>query len=289
MADEQTAAAPESKEDKKAAKKAAKEAKKAAKKAKKAGKDGEVFEEEEGTGVGTKIAMVLVTILIVAIWLAILALLIRADVGGFGSNVMRPLIKNVPYLNKILPPERDEEGNVLSEEDLQYRYASMDEAVAYIKELELELQTAQEGNQAEDARVAELEAEVAKLRVYEEQQAEFEAEKQKFYEEVVFSDNAPDIKEYISYYESIDPANAEALYQEAVRQQAISQEMQDYVAKYSNMKAKNAAAIFDTMENDLALVAEILSHMDNQSASDIIAAMSTENAARVTEILYPNR
>lgn len=292
MADEpeavESAEAP--KPDKKAEKKAAKEAKKAAKKEKKKKKKGEdVFDDEEKETVGGKIAVFLVTILIIVIWLAILALLIRADVGGFGSQIMRPLIGNIPVLKEILPPETDEEGNVLSEEDLQYRYASVDEAVEVIKQLELELAEAQEGNKTDEAYVAELEAEVAKLRVYEEQQAEFEKEKQKFYEEVVFSDNAPDIKEYISYYESIDPVNAEALYREAVRQEALSQEMKDYVAKYSNMAPKNAAAIFDSMTNDLALVAEILNNMDNQSAADILAKMSAENAAKVTEILHPNQ
>ena len=297
MADEQAEVAAEagqpdkkaSKADKKAAKAAAKEAKKAAKKAKKGKKGGDdVFEDEERETVGGKIAVLLVTILIVAIWLAILALLIHSDVGGFGSNVMRPLLKDVPVLNKILPPVTDENGEELSSEDLQYHYDSMEEAVEYIKQLELELAEAQTGNQEEDAAKAELEAEVAKLRVYEEQQAEFEKEKQKFYEEVVFSDEAPDINEYIKYYESIDPANAEAIYREAVRQEAESEQMKEYVAKYSNMPAKSAAAIFDTMTSDLQLVAEILENMDNQSAADILAKMTPETAAMVTEILYPN-
>ncbi|MBQ4293082.1 MAG: hypothetical protein II754_00325, partial [Lachnospiraceae bacterium] len=134
-------------QDKKAAKKAAKEAKKAAKKdKKKKKKNGEdVFEDEERETVGGKIAVLLVTILIIVIWLAILALLIHADVGGFGSQIMRPLIGNVPILKEILPPETDEEGNVLSEEDLQYHYASVDEAVEVIKQLELDLAAAQEG------------------------------------------------------------------------------------------------------------------------------------------------
>jgi flagellar motility protein MotE (MotC chaperone) len=201
---------------------------------------------------------------------------------------MRPLIKDVPILKEILPPDPEAEGSDQPEEDPKYRYDSVEDAVEYIKQLEQELAAAQEGNAAVDTKVAELEAEVAKLRVYEEQQAEFEKEKQKFYEEVVFSENAPDIKEYIEYYESIDPLNAEALYREAVRQNAISKEMEDYVARYSAMAPKNAAAIFDSMTNDLALVAEILANMDNQTASDILAKMSTENAAMLTEILYPD-
>jgi flagellar motility protein MotE (MotC chaperone) len=53
------------------------------------------------------------------------------------------------------------------------------------------------------------------------------------------------------------------------------------------MKAKNAAAIFDTMTDDLQLVADILENMDAQSRADILAAMSTDTAAKLTAILEP--
>ena len=48
-------------------------------------------EEEEGSS--SKLAVALVTLVIIIVWLAILALLIKWDVGGFGSTVMRPLLK----------------------------------------------------------------------------------------------------------------------------------------------------------------------------------------------------
>ena len=280
------------KADKKAAQEAAREAKKAVKEAKKAAKEAAkaAAEADEQNTIGSKIAVALVTVLIIVIWLAILALLIHADVGGVGT-MLRPVLRNVPVLNRILPVELDENGEpIVREADTEedpYHYASMEEAVDYIKELERSLAEAQEKGSDNDAYVAELEAEVAKLRIYEQQQIEFEAEKQKFYEEVVFSDNAPGADAYVEYYKSIDPVNAEALYKQAVRQQEADQELKDYVAKYSNMKAKNAAAIFDTMTSDFQLVAKILRNMDNQAASDILAAMSTENAAILTEILNP--
>ena len=46
-----------------------------------------------------------VTLIIVIIWVAILCVLIKLDVGSFGSNVLAPVIKDVPVLNKILPEE----------------------------------------------------------------------------------------------------------------------------------------------------------------------------------------
>ena len=215
---------------------------------------------------------------------AILALLVKMDVGGFGSTVLAPVLKDVPYINKILPATDESE---LGTEDTEYPYQTLDEAVAYIKELELELQTAQEGSSENSAYVAQLESEVAKLQQYEQNEADFENEKAQFYEEVVFNDKAPDISEYQKYYESIDPANAEELYKEVVQQEQTSQELTDYVSTYSQMKPKEAAAIFDTMTDNLELVAKILNQMDRQSAANILGKMDSQTAAKVSELMEP--
>ncbi len=271
--------------DKKAEKKAEKQRRKEEKKREKLEKkqQAELEDENEESG-GGKVALVFVTLIIIIIWLAIFALLIKMDVGGFGSTVLAPILKDVPYVNKILP-ETDE--GELGTEDTEYPYQTLDEAVAYIKELELELQVAQEGSSENSAYVAQLESEVAKLQQYEQNEADFEKEKAQFYEEVVFNDKAPDISEYQKYYESIDPANAEELYKEVVEQEQESQEIQDYVSTYSQMKPKEAAAIFDTMTDNLELVAKILDEMDTQSAANILGKMDSETAAKVTELMEP--
>ncbi|HBM02232.1 MAG TPA: hypothetical protein DD362_07375 [Roseburia sp.] len=268
--------------DKKAAKKAEKARKKAEKKAaKNMETDLENTEEEEGSS--SKLAVALVTLVIIIVWLAILALLIKWDVGGFGSTVMRPLLKDIPYVNRILP---DSEDNLSTEED--YPYKNMDEAVAYIKELEQELAQAQQGSSENSAYIADLEAQSQKLKEYEANEAAFEEEKEKFYNEVVFSDQAPDIEQYKEYYESIDPDNAELLYKQVVEQQQTDSKIADYVKGYSQMKPKEAAAIFDTMTDNLNLVAQILENMDAQSRADILGKMNSDTAAKVTEIMNPS-
>lgn len=271
--------------DAKAARKAEKKAEKQRKKEeKKLAKQQELEDETEESSGGSKVALVFVTLIIIIIWLAILALLVKMDVGGFGSTVLAPVLKDVPYINKILPATDESE---LGTEDTEYPYQTLDEAVAYIKELELELQTAQEGSSENSAYVAQLESEVAKLQQYEQNEADFENEKAQFYEEVVFNDKAPDISEYQKYYESIDPANAEELYKEVVQQEQASQELTDYVSTYSQMKPKEAAAIFDTMTDNLELVAKILNQMDRQSAANILGKMDSQTAAKVSELMEP--
>ena len=275
--------------DKKAAKKAEKARRKeekrnrklAKKEAKKNGTTDE-FEEESGGG---KAAVVFVTLMIIVIWIAILAVLIHFDVGGFGSTVMQPILKDVPYVNKILPKTEEEETK--TKEDSKYPYKTVDEAVAYIKELEKELADAKESNSENDAYVADLEAQAAQWKEYKENEQKFEEEKAKFYKEVVFSDQAPDINEYKKYYESIDPQNAENLYKQVVEQQEKDDDMSDYVQAYSQMKPKQAAAIFDTMTDNLELVAKILSAMKADARGDILGNMKTDTAAKVTKLMEP--
>ena len=269
--------------DKKARKKAEKARKKEEKKQRKEEKkqQGEEAAEEEDGG-GSKIAVVLATIVFIAIWLAILGLIIKMDIGGFGSTVLQPILKDVPVVNKILPESA--EGPVV---DAQYPYTTLNEAIERIKELEVELSNAQTQTEGNSDYVAQLEAEVARLREFESEQSAFEEEKTKFYKEVVFNEKAPDISEYKAYYEGIDPANAEVLYKQVVQQQQASEEIEEYAKTYSEMKPNQAAAIMEAMQDNLKLVVKILQNMETDARSKILAAMDAEVAARITKMMEP--
>ncbi len=271
----------DSKKEEKARKKEEKRRKKEEKKA--ARQENEMAEEQETAG--GRLVVFFATIVIIAIWLGILALLIRLDVGGFGSTVLYPVLKDVPYVNKILPEVKTEED----EEDGAYSYQTLSEAVARIQELEGELDTALAANKDDKAKIEDLQAQVRKLRKYRDNEAEFETLKQEFYEEVVFGDDALDISEYQKFYEAIEPDNAEILYKEVIEQQQYDSSVDTYVNTYSSMKPKEAAAIFDTMTDNMSLVRRILEKMSAENRADILAAMNQENAARLTEMLEPSR
>ena len=247
-------------------------------------KDGKpiIDDEDMDDSVGNKVVMVLVTLLVILIWLGIIVLFIKGDFGGFGSTVLRPLIKDVPYLNWILP-EAD-----YSEESTEYQYETIDDAIERIKELEALLDTQLTTNSDNSELIAQLQAQIAELQVYKLEQDEFEKNKEKFYEEVVFSDEAPDIETYKTYYESIDPENAEVLYKQVVEQIEYNNMVEDYAKTYSSMKPKQAAAIFDTMTDDLQLVADILLNMSTQARADILGKMDPEIAAKLTAIMEPD-
>lgn len=240
-------------------------------------------QEEELEGEPGGLPVFFVTALIVAVWVAILCVLIKLDVGGVGSNVLRPLLKNVPVVNKILPNT----GNVSEEEEENGGYDDVKDAVAQIRQLEQELQAAQEQNLSYANEISELKEENSRLKNFEDDQLQFEQMKNEFFEEVVYAEKGPGVEEYQKYYEAMDPATAEYLYQMTIQEEAADKELSDYVATYSSMKAKEAAAVFDTMTNDLDLVAKILGEMSADDRAKILEQMNEENAARLTKMMDP--
>ncbi len=242
-------------------------------------------QEEELDGEPGGLPVFLVTAFIVADWIAILCNLIKLDVGGVGSNILKPLLKNVPVVNKILPGEKRPDKE---EEDEYSIYTDVEDAVAQIRQLEQELQIAQEQNLSYANEISELKEENNRLRNFEDDQLEFERLKNEFYEEVVYTENGPGVQEYQKYYEAMDPATAEYLYQMTIQETAADKELSDYVSTYSSMKAKEAAAVFDTMTSDLDLVAKILKAMTAEDRAKIIEKMDKENAARLTKMMDPD-
>ena len=238
------------------------------------------LEGEDGTG---GLPVFLVTVLIIVIWLAILCVLVKLDVGGIGSNVLKPLLKDVPVVNQILP--EDNTNTTVTEYG---GYTNLIDAVNQIRSLEQQLEEVQKQKLAEDTTVEELKAEITRLKTFEEQQTEFERIRTEFYNEVVYSDEGLGEEAYQKYYESMDPTTAEYLYKQVIRDVAASKDIEDYVAAYSAMKAKDAAEIFDTMTDNLELVAKILANMDSDSRGKILAEMDSDVAARVTKILDPD-
>ncbi|ADL34101.1 hypothetical protein bpr_I1363 [Butyrivibrio proteoclasticus B316] len=239
-------------------------------------------------------ATIVITFLIILIWLAIMALLIKLDVGGFGSDILAPIIGDIPGLNLILPDnatkQSEQPTDISSAESSNSSLNSMEEANAYIKRLEQALQEEMTKNSSYASSIEKLEAEVARLEPFERQQKEFYEERASFYASVVYGDYAPDAAAYASYYAMIDPETAERLYQEVVQGKLDDEAIKAFATTYSGMKAKQAAQIFDEMinENQIQLVARILAQMTIENRGDVLAQMEKPNAAKLTQLLEPS-
>lgn len=234
---------------------------------------------EEKEGFLGKLLTFVIVFFIIAIWIAIFALLIRYDVGEFGSTVLRPLLRDVPVVKSILPEVSDEQ--VAEENSLPYR--NLTEAMARIQELEKELSDARGKSSGNAGYLAQLEAEVKRLKTFEENQLQFEKERDAFDKEVVFNKKAPDTEEYKKFYENIAPDNAAEIYRQVVEQQQLEEKLTEQAEMYKNMEPAKAARILGEMTGDLDLVSKILLHMKTKESGAILAEMDPNMAAKITK------
>ncbi|MDD3240143.1 MAG: hypothetical protein PHW47_08695, partial [Lachnospira sp.] len=198
-------------------------------------------------------------------------------------SMLRPALKNIPVINQILPEASDEE--IAAENGNKYK--NLSEAIDRIKELENELAQYQTNGSTSSQTITDLQAEVARLKTFEENAEYYQKLKDDFDSQVVNAENAPDIEEYKKWYESIDGDNAAALYKEVVEKIQHTQQVQDWADTYSKMDAANAAAIFEEMTGDTDLVVEILQCMKPAQRAAILAAMDSVYAAKISVLLYP--
>ncbi len=234
-------------------------------------------EDAKKEGSGNKILSILIALIIVLIWLAFFAVLIKMDVGGFGSNVLSPVLSDVPVINRVLPgysSYQDSAGNT---------YKNLDQAMAKIQELEDQIASMSSTGTANSDYILDLETENARLKVFEQEQKDFEQRVADFEEQVVFNDKAPAIDEYKTYYEQISPENAADIYQKVIEQLQVDQNIIDQADRFTNMEPESAAQILEVMTGDLDIVCKILESMKPEQSAAIIQQMSTEYAAKITK------
>lgn len=239
-------------------------------------------EKEEKAGGGLLSAVII--FLIIVVWLAAMVVLIKMDVGHFGSRVLRPVLKDVPVLNLILPAASDEEA--AAETDLPYK--NLSEALDRIEELESQVTADQATIQTQQEELQEKDNEIARLKVFEEDQQSFNELKNNFYNEVVYGNSAPDADTYTEWYESIDSEAAEEIYRQVVAQEQTDKNIQELATSYADMDPAAAAKILQTMSGDLDTVAKIMDSMSPSDKAEILAEMDPNFAANITKKLMPN-
>lgn len=233
--------------------------------------------EENGEKKGGGLLTVFIVLLIIVIWIAIFALLINLDVGGIGTT-LRPMLKDIPVVNKILPEVPDEQK--AWENNLAYK--DIIEANRRIKELETLVDKLTVEGEDKDDEIATLTAQVNRLKELEQKMADFEDRVYEFDRQIVFAENAPSLSEYIKWYETIAPENAERIYEMAIQKEAYNATIREKAAYYEKMKASAAASVFENMTADLDFVCKLLYCMKTQSVSNILAQMDPLFAAKIT-------
>ncbi len=264
-----------------------KEQAEARKEAKKRAAEIEAAEEElEEGGGGNGFVTFLATLFIIALWIGVICVVIKLDIGGFGSTVLTPILKDVPVVNRILPGNT---STYTKDGESYGGYTNLQDAVNQIYELERQLEVYQTSDSSKDERIEALEEEVTRLSEFEKMQVEFQRIRNEFYEEVIYADNGPGAEAYVTWYETMDPTTAQTLYKQVVADLEASAKVKGYAQAYAEMEPKDAAEIFEKMTDTegLNIAAQILENIDAQSRGEILAQMDPTVAAKLTKIMKP--
>ncbi|MBC7959393.1 MAG: hypothetical protein H7X94_05970 [Vallitaleaceae bacterium] len=242
-------------------------------------------EKKEKGKVGKIIALLLVLIMVV---LVAFVLLSKFDVGGLGSKVLAPKLSNVPVVKLILPKttatldtSTDETNNPSS----SYVFETVDQAIEKLKATEILLKEKEKEAEKLNEDMALLNAEIDRLKIFENNQVQFEADKAAF--DQLVGENA-DPEAFMAYVEKMFPDNALAIYESVVQENQLSEELIDLTNMYQDMKPVNAASILSvTASTDVAMVSQILLKLEPTQAGNILAAMDPVIANKISKYMFP--
>jgi len=219
----------------------------------------------------------IVVILILVLWLAILAIIIKLDVGGLGT-ILRPTLKDVPIINTLLPKLTEEELAV----EKNYPFYTLSGAMDYIHDLEDYIKLLEDENARLSEANADLEKEVARLKFFEDDVLNFEARKKRFDFEVVFSDKSPPLDVFYDFYREMNPDTAEQIFELIARAKVYTDAIREEAAYLKTMKPARAA---ETLEESTADIGRIVLIFDCMKVAEAAAIMDKMDPLYVAKIL----
>ena len=234
-------------------------------------------DEKKGGGIAKILTVVFISSflgLVVAI-----ALILYFNLFNIRDRYVTGWVRNIPIVGTMLIP--DEEEVTLAVD----RGAPRNELIAEIERLEVALRQSNERFDLLNESVADLNSEVERLRIFEEERLVLNMEREEFDRLIAHGDPV----NFAQFFENMDPENAEALYRELVVAQQMDREVRRFINTFSAMEDDDAAAIAEEMlaRGDMRLVVRILSNLRAEQAGAILAAMEPENAAAVAIQMEP--
>ena len=224
-------------------------------------------------GFGKFIAMFMIAA-VLAFTVGVLAF----NLFGIRDKYLVDVLRNVPIVNSLLPKE-----TVPGAGD-SYASMSREQLIQLIDSLNT--QANQDKKEISDLtdRIKVNESDLQRLLAQEKSVSDFEAEKRAFAQSVV--NQNPEA--FVKYYESIDRATQDTLYQTTSVQLAAVKEAKNYFTAISAMDEASAAQMLTQLTaTDMNLVVAILKNIDTTQTAGILSAMDPAAAARVAKAMSP--
>lgn len=211
------------------------------------------LDELKGNTPEGKAKCALVFLLLTLVLFSVLLGLIKMNVGNFASDVLAPVIADVPVVRKVLPKDlqKKTEAEILAEQTATVSMNSETASQAGTASATMDQsETMDLGTEAQDGNNEEITASETTMQT-------------------------------MADSETAAQAEADALAEQEA--QAEEAALADYVDTYSQMKPKDAAKVFDNMMPDQAdLVVKILENLTPNQRAAILSKMNVNNASEIT-------
>lgn len=251
----------------------------------------------QGNGTDSRLKNVLLLLALITLFLGILTGMIKADVGGFGSGILAPVIGNVNGLNKILPAKslsssvaKDPSANTGKSSSIADSSSATDSPVITTKPTAKGAKAAASSQTAVKAKAA------AGTKAGKNNQTTSNLQTNAGSQTGTVTQNAtgvqaaagaqtPAVSQAGSVTQNAAGSQTNAAAQTADAQAAEKAKLSDFVDTYSKMDAKSAASILGNMTGDLHLVAKILTNMRASKRADIMANLNVNIASKLTVLM----
>jgi flagellar motility protein MotE (MotC chaperone) len=217
--------------------------------------------------------------------------IVKNNVNGIGDR-LRPDIQSMPIISLALPsatPVPDPgDPKYLTPDEIKAKYNEFREANAdLLKQLDAankkitDLQKYKDNEAKVKADADKVKSDAEALKAQADAEKKQTEELNKTINGLIASGDKTGFK---VYYEKVDSATAQKIYAQIIQEQKATDDAKKISQMYEGMDASAAAGIFEQMGNSkLDTVVNILKNMKSTSQAQILAAMSTDFAAKVTD------
>ncbi len=217
-------------------------------------------------------------------------IVIHNNINGIGERY-RKEIQGIPLLSMALPKVADpDDPQYLTQDQIKEKYQEyrkkndelakqLDEANKKISELQ-KVKDEQDKIKAESDKIKKDAQEQKEQTDLKEKQ--LLDDKKKLDELIANGDKAG----FKAYFEKIDKENAQKLYTEILEEQKADEDAVKFAKLYESMDAGAAASIFEQLGDEkIDLVVDTLRYMKKEASAAVMAAMTPDYAAKITERL----
>ncbi len=235
----------------------------------------------------TILTVLLVAVIILTIFGSIFYFIVFNNIGGVTEQYY-PSLKKIPVLNLALPEPPDPMNpKYMTASEIKKGYIELmkenESLNEQLTEAGIKIDEYKVFKDKNDVLTQEAESREQDLDNREAAIAEKEKKIKELQEKIDTLIANADTAAYAEYYETLDPENAQLIYEKVKLQQQIDENIKKFALVYTEMDPAAAAAIFERLgTSEMDMIANTLKAMNKTNSAEILESMTPDFAAKVT-------